>query len=160
MEYVINHAEIPIVVTGVNRIPGLIQLASKVPGLKVIISMDELEDESPVPFGSTTSGKILKAWAEDKGLVLLSFSEVEKLGKQNPRKHNPPSQSDLACICYTSGTTGVPKGAMLTHTNFIAASSASAQIFVGSQDDVCFLIYFFSLLLLFTKINFFVYQWL
>ena len=66
VEYVINHSEIPIVVVGANRIPGIIQLAPKVPNLKVIISMDELEDESPVPFGSTTSGKILKAWAEDK----------------------------------------------------------------------------------------------
>jgi long-chain acyl-CoA synthetase len=136
VEYVINHSEIPIVVTGVNRIPGLIQLAPKIPTLKVIISMDELEDESPVPFGGTTSGNVLKAWAEDKGIVLLSFSEVEKLGRQNPRKHNPPSPNDLACICYTSGTTGVPKGAMLTHRNFISAASAATQIWELHQDDV------------------------
>ncbi|CAB4375587.1 uncharacterized protein OCT59_018371 [Rhizophagus irregularis] len=136
VEYVINHAEIPIVVTGANRIPGLIQLAPKVPNLKVIISMDELEDDSPVPFGSTTTGKVLKAWAEDKGIVLLSFSEVEKLGKQYPRKHNPPSPKDLSCICYTSGTTGVPKGVMLTHRNFVAAISSTCQLWDGNQDDV------------------------
>jgi long-chain acyl-CoA synthetase len=115
-------------------------LAPKVPSLKVIISMDELEDESPIPIGGTTSGKVLKAWAKDKGLVLLSFSEVENLGKQNPRKHNPPSPNDLACICYTSGTTGVPKGAMLTHGNFIGAAAAGCQLFKTYQDDVrCFI---------------------
>ena len=137
MEYVLNHSEISIVATGINRIPGLIQLAPKVRNLKVIISMDELDDDTPIPFGGTTSGKVLRAWAEDMGLVLLSFSEVEELGKQNPRKHNPPSPNDLACICYTSGTTGIPKGAMLTHANFIAASSATNQLFDGSPDDVC-----------------------
>ncbi|CAG8563810.1 8706_t:CDS:10 [Funneliformis caledonium] len=136
VEYVINHAEISIAVVGVNRIPGLIQLTSKIPNLKVIISMDELDDDLPIPIGGTTSGKVLKAWAEDKGLTLLSFSEVEKLGKNNPRKHNPPSPNNIACICYTSGTTGVPKGALLTHANFIAASSSITQIFEGGQDDV------------------------
>jgi long-chain acyl-CoA synthetase len=150
VEFVINHAEIPIVVTGANRIPGLIQLAPKVPNLKVIISMDELDDDSPVPFGGTTTGKVLKAWAEDKGIVLLSFSEVEKLGKQYPRKHNPPSPKDLASICYTSGTTGVPKGVMLTHRNFIAAISSAVHLWEGNQDDVC---YFYYLIVFYFIIN-------
>ncbi|CAI2191239.1 3162_t:CDS:10, partial [Funneliformis geosporum] len=136
VEYVINHAEISIAVVSANLIPGLIQLSSKVPNLKVIISMDELDDDLPKPIGSTTSGKVLKAWAEDKGLTLLSFNEVEKLGEKNPRKHNPPSPNNIACICYTSGTTGVPKGALLTHSNFIAANSSVTQIFGGDQDDL------------------------
>ena len=32
-----------------------------------------------------------------------------------------PSPTDLAYLCYTSGTTGDPKGAMLTHGNLLAA---------------------------------------
>ncbi|KAL3074122.1 hypothetical protein niasHT_033330 [Heterodera trifolii] len=36
----------------------------------------------------------------------------------------PPSPDDLATICYTSGTTGVPKGVMLTHGNIIADCTA------------------------------------
>lgn len=35
-----------------------------------------------------------------------------------------PQPEDLAVICYTSGTTGNPKGAMLTHGNIIANVSA------------------------------------
>lgn len=36
----------------------------------------------------------------------------------------PPKPSDICTICYTSGTTGNPKGVMLTHENVIASVSA------------------------------------
>jgi long-chain acyl-CoA synthetase len=38
-----------------------------------------------------------------------------------------PKPQDLAVVCYTSGTTGVPKGVMLTHESMV--SNLSAVIF-------------------------------
>ena len=38
----------------------------------------------------------------------------------------PPAPTDTATICYTSGTTGVPKGGVLSHGNLIANSAGSA----------------------------------
>ncbi|TFB17958.1 long-chain fatty acid--CoA ligase [Microbacterium sp. 3H14] len=48
-----------------------------------------------------------------------------------PESHPRPGTDDLAIIQYTSGTTGTPKGAALTHRNLLA-NAAQAQAWVPS----------------------------
>ncbi|KTG34172.1 hypothetical protein cypCar_00006791 [Cyprinus carpio] len=52
----------------------------------------------------------------------------------------PPKPQDLAVVCFTSGTTGKPKGAMITHGNIASNTSSVIKIlegyFVIHQEDV------------------------
>ena len=48
----------------------------------------------------------------------------------------PVDTHDVAIIMYTSGTTGLPKGAMLTHGNIMWNNFNASLAFGGSRDDV------------------------
>jgi long-chain acyl-CoA synthetase len=45
--------------------------------------------------------------------------------------------SDLASLVYTSGTTGLPKGVMLTHDNFLSNIRACVELFQLDEKDQC-----------------------
>lgn len=122
-EYIINHAEIPCVATSLPHIPTLLKLKSTLPTLKVIISLDPLE-ESDRPGYSKYA--ILTAMAADLGIRIYSIQQVESLGEAfgSPVYH-VPSPSDIVTINYTSGTTGPPKGVVLKHSAAVAASSSA-----------------------------------
>ncbi|XP_017780767.1 PREDICTED: long-chain-fatty-acid--CoA ligase 5 isoform X2 [Nicrophorus vespilloides] len=80
-----------------------------------------------------------KQRAKNRGVEIVKFSDVETLGTKNNHPEMPPKPSDLCTICYTSGTTGNPKGVMLTHENVVASFSAVMMQFGDHKlksDDV------------------------
>uniref|UniRef100_A0A668AK69 Long-chain-fatty-acid--CoA ligase n=1 Tax=Myripristis murdjan TaxID=586833 RepID=A0A668AK69_9TELE len=83
--------------------------------MKMIIVMEAFESDL------VTRGK-------ECGIDILSLKEIEALGKANHHKPVPPKPEDLALICFTSGTTGNPKGVILTHGNIIANTAAFIRI--------------------------------
>lgn len=62
--------------------------------------------------------------AKSRGIELYTFEEVEAMGAHKNFAEIPPAPSDLSTVCYTSGTTGNPKGVMLTHQNVVASMCA------------------------------------
>jgi long-chain acyl-CoA synthetase len=62
----------------------------------------------------------------ENNINILSFTDVLETGYEMLQGLGPLTswqevdEQDLATICYTSGTTGNPKGVMLTHYNLIA----------------------------------------
>ncbi|WP_194420956.1 long-chain-fatty-acid--CoA ligase [Microbacterium abyssi] len=55
----------------------------------------------------------------------IPFAKLEKSAPL-PASHPRPKAGDLACLQYTSGTTGTPKGAMITHANLWANARQGA----------------------------------
>ncbi|EJD43983.1 long-chain-fatty-acid-CoA-ligase [Auricularia subglabra TFB-10046 SS5] len=79
----------------------------------------------------------IKSIRED--LKLITLDELRTLGKnsQTTFEDRAPKADDIACIMYTSGTTGNPKGVLLKHSNLIG-SIAGLRLLMGSyfkEDD-------------------------
>ena len=75
--------------------------------LKNIVVMD-VEDEG-----------VIKQ-AEEAGLKIYKFPDVLTVGKEKTCELKDGGPETIATFCYTSGTTGVPKGAMISHRGILA----------------------------------------
>jgi long-chain acyl-CoA synthetase len=64
---------------------------------------------------------------EIEGFTLWSFNEIKEKGRGNIQPWEKVTPETIYCFSYTSGTTGEPKGAMISQKNMIG-------VFIGSED--------------------------
>jgi long-chain acyl-CoA synthetase len=104
-----NETEVEAIYT-VGDLLGTVQkVAKQCPSLKYIFYSGEVKPEVLSKISASVSQRI------------ISLDEVAKLGRENPKEARQPEPEDLCCIMYTSGSTGNPKGVILSHKNIIAA---------------------------------------
>ena len=132
LAYVWNHADVSIIVAeDQEQVDKVLTLKDQLPLLKWVIYEDP------------------RGMAGYKHEWLKSFADVEASGRARAAKDpaffeaeiEKGKADDLAFVCYTSGTTGNPKGAMLTHANGIetARMAVSAEDFRPDDDYLAYL---------------------
>lgn len=117
VRYICSHAELAAVACSADVLPTLLKCLPDCPTVKLVV-VYKVNPHQRLPDPPT---------GVDCKVVTLEV--VRALGKNNPRPHVPPTDQSTATLCYTSGTTGLPKGAVLTHASLIANAGGSEPFF-------------------------------
>ena len=103
---------------------------------RMLISSASFANETKNLLDSTKIEKIV--WTDKYDNLderNYSFTEIDASLETHERLVKSPRLDDLACIVYTSGTTGKPKGAMLSYRNFFSNAIAGSISFQITEKD-------------------------
>ncbi|MBL3699219.1 long-chain-fatty-acid--CoA ligase [Leucobacter luti] len=98
-------------------------------GIETIVSLDVTR---AMPFATRAALRLPISKARESRAKLTTqttgtvpFAQLER-ARPLPASHPRPGRDDIACLQYTSGTTGTPKGAMISHGNLWANARQGA----------------------------------
>jgi len=112
VEYCVRQTEMRAILCTLEVLDNVLEVAAK--GLLSNVILMDGDSLSEADLAAR------RAAAEQAGCTLYTMGQLDAAGRANPAPFNLPSGQDIAFFCYTSGTTGDPKGAMIRHSGLIS----------------------------------------
>jgi len=132
IEYILNDSSAKTILAGNPFLfRKILKIANNCPELQRIIPVFD-DYEKYLPERGLNAGVI-----SFSNLIKEGKKALERQAKKIEEARGAISASDLTSLIYTSGTTGIPKGVMLTHSNFVQnVKVCLEQIPVINENDV------------------------
>lgn len=113
--HAINETEVTHVITSQDLLPKLKNCISQMTSVTTLIYMESYKPNT-LEFPDNVK--------------LVPFTQLEKIGVNSDPglSGEKPAPDDLAILMYTSGSTGIPKGVMITHKNIVNTACGFAAI--------------------------------
>lgn len=117
LAFVLGNSRAVAIVTDGRRQDTVVDLATRLPHLRSVVVVSPQTTLSARP-----------------GLQCLSFEELVQA--DGTIRDSGCIDIDLAALIYTSGSSGQPKGVMLTHLNIVSAATSITSYLENTEDDV------------------------
>uniref|UniRef100_A0A0E0F9H6 Long-chain-fatty-acid--CoA ligase n=1 Tax=Oryza meridionalis TaxID=40149 RepID=A0A0E0F9H6_9ORYZ len=123
VQFIVNHATVQAIFCVPQTLSTLLSFITQMPCVHLIVVIGG--DNANMPSTPTATG-----------VEIITYSRLLSQGKMSSQSFRPPKPEDIATICYTSGTTGTPKGVVLSHGNLIANVAGSSLVIKFYPSDV------------------------
>lgn len=117
--YILADCNVQLLVTSNDRLVGLAEDLRSCPDLKRIVVTNDKAAEVDLP-----------------GVEIETWDAFMARGGEARREPHRVIDADMTAILYTSGSTGMPKGVVLSHRNMVAGAKSVAEYLRNNPDDV------------------------